>query len=68
MEGLQETMSALTIKTLVSGFSRSTRAEAGQGLSEYALILALIALIAMGALQLLSGNGTEALSSAGNGL
>ena len=44
---------------------RLTREE-GQGLTEYALILALIAIIAIAALTLLGGKVTSALSTVGN--
>jgi pilus assembly protein Flp/PilA len=40
--------------------------EDGQGLTEYALILALIALVTVGALAVLGGNVTSALSSVGS--
>lgn len=40
----------------------------GQGLTEYALILALIAIIAIAALTLLGGKVTSALSTVGNSL
>lgn len=39
------------------------REETGQGLTEYALILALIALVAITALTLLGGNVTKELST-----
>jgi pilus assembly protein Flp/PilA len=42
--------------------------EQGQGLTEYALILALIAVIAIAALTLLGGGVTSVLSSAANSL
>jgi pilus assembly protein Flp/PilA len=42
--------------------------EEGQGLTEYALILALIAIIAIAALTLLGGKVTNALSTVGNSL
>jgi pilus assembly protein Flp/PilA len=42
--------------------------EEGQGLTEYALILALIAIIAIAALTLLGGKVTDALSTVGNSL
>jgi pilus assembly protein Flp/PilA len=42
--------------------------EEGQGLTEYALILALIAVVAIAALTLLGGKVTSVLSSAGNSL
>jgi Flp pilus assembly pilin Flp len=42
--------------------------EEGQGLAEYALILALIAILAVFALMFMSGNLTSLLSTIGNGL
>jgi pilus assembly protein Flp/PilA len=42
--------------------------EEGQGLTEYALILALIAIVAIAALTLLGGKVTDALSTVGNSL
>ncbi len=42
--------------------------EEGQGLTEYALILALIAIVAIAALTLLGGKVTSALSTVGNSL
>jgi pilus assembly protein Flp/PilA len=42
--------------------------EEGQGLTEYALILALIAIIAIAALTLLGGKVTDALSTVGNSI
>ena len=44
------------------------RREAGQGLAEYALILALIAILAITALLFLSGQINTILSSIGHGL
>jgi pilus assembly protein Flp/PilA len=40
--------------------------EEGQGLTEYALILALIAIVAIAALTLLGGKVNDALSSVGS--
>jgi pilus assembly protein Flp/PilA len=42
--------------------------ERGQGLAEYALILALIAILAIAALGFLSGAINDILSAVGNGL
>ena len=42
--------------------------EEGQGLTEYALILALIAVIAIAALTFLGGQVTKTLSTAANSL
>ena len=44
------------------------RQEEGQGLTEYALILALIAIIAIAALTFLGGQVTNTLSTVGNGI
>jgi Flp pilus assembly pilin Flp len=41
------------------------RREEGQGLAEYALILSLIALLAIGALIFISGNLNDLISSIG---
>jgi len=43
--------------------ARAMSEEEGQGLTEYALILALIAIIAIAALELLGGKVTSALST-----
>ena len=45
-----------------------TRDEEGQGLAEYALILALIAVIAIAALVFLGGQISSILSSVGNSI
>jgi pilus assembly protein Flp/PilA len=50
---------------LMPFFPRSAK---GQGLAEYALILALIAVLAVAALMFLSGAITNILSSIGNKL
>jgi pilus assembly protein Flp/PilA len=44
------------------------RSEAGQGLAEYALILALIAVLAIAALIFLGGQINDILSSVGNAI
>jgi pilus assembly protein Flp/PilA len=44
----------------------TTREEAGQGLAEYALILALIAIVAILALLFLGGQISTILSTVGN--
>jgi pilus assembly protein Flp/PilA len=49
--------------TLLSRGTAADRREDGQGLVEYALILALIALICLVALSVLGGNVTSQLSS-----
>jgi pilus assembly protein Flp/PilA len=48
--------------------SRMFEEEEGQGLTEYALILALIAIIAIAALTLLGGKVTDVLSTVANSL
>jgi Flp pilus assembly pilin Flp len=48
--------------------ARACRREDGQGLTEYALVLALIAVAAVVALKLLGDHVTSALSSAANSL
>ena len=48
--------------------ARAFDEEEGQGLTEYALILALIAIIAIAALSFLGGKVTSALSTVGNGI
>jgi len=45
---------------------RLSRDESGQGLAEYALILALIAIAAIGALTFLGGDVTTQLSTVAN--
>jgi pilus assembly protein Flp/PilA len=52
----------------VIAFQRALAEEDGQGLVEYALILALIAIVAIAALTLLGGNITSALSTIANSL
>jgi len=53
-----------TLKALISSFSH--RDEEGQGLAEYALILALIAIIAIVALIFLGGQVSTILSNVGH--
>ena len=48
--------------------ARAFDEEEGQGLTEYALILALIAIIAIAALSFLGGKVTSELSTVGNGI
>ncbi len=45
-------------------FSRFIRDDAGQGLVEYSLIIALIAIVAIAALQLLGNKSSNTLNSA----
>lgn len=47
---------------------RNTRSEAGQGLAEYALILALVAILAIAAVTFLGGSINQVLSDLGNAL
>ena len=49
-------------------FARAMDEEEGQGLTEYALILALIAVVAIAALTLLGGKVTAVLNSAASSL
>ena len=51
------------INALIAGFSQD---EEGQGLAEYALILALIAIVAIVALIFLGGQVSQILSTVGN--
>jgi pilus assembly protein Flp/PilA len=53
------------LNALISSFRRD---EEGQGLAEYALILALIAIIAIVALIFLGGQVSEILSQVGNSI
>ncbi|HWE59311.1 MAG TPA: Flp family type IVb pilin [Solirubrobacteraceae bacterium] len=48
--------------------ARMIEEDEGQGLTEYALILALIAIVAIVALNFLGGKVTNALSTVGNSL
>ncbi len=51
---------------LLTGFDLLRRADRGQGLAEYALILALIAIVAIIALLFLGGQVSTILSTVGN--
>jgi pilus assembly protein Flp/PilA len=51
---------------LIHRFIADLRREGGQGLAEYALILALIAIIAIVALIFLGGQVSQILSEVGN--
>jgi pilus assembly protein Flp/PilA len=53
---------------LVDAVMRLRIDEDGQGLTEYALILALIAIVAIAALTLLGGSITSALSTVANSI
>ena len=48
--------------------ARAVDEEEGQGLTEYALILALIAVVAIAALTLLGGKVSDVLSTAANSI
>lgn len=54
------------ISQLLFMIDRALRRESGQGLAEYALILALIAVIAIAALLYLGGQISDKLSVVGN--
>jgi len=56
------------VSMFVTGLFSRIRREDGQGLAEYALILALIAVLAIGALLFLSGAINGILSSVGKQL
>jgi pilus assembly protein Flp/PilA len=60
MKKVSSLLTVLSIQ-LVNRMSR----EAGQGLTEYALILALIAVLAIAALTLLGGKVSDVLSTVG---
>ena len=67
MEEVKSQMLSL-YTNLQLAFARLFDEEEGQGLTEYALILALIAVIAIAALTLLGGKVTSVLSTAANSL
>ena len=54
--------------TLQIALTRVFDEEEGQGLTEYALILALIAIVAIAALNFLGGKVTQALSTVGSSI
>jgi len=54
--------------TLKLAFARMMDEEEGQGLTEYALILALIAIVAIVALKFLGGSVNSALSTVSSGV
>jgi pilus assembly protein Flp/PilA len=57
----------LTLFTrLISMFSRCVKEEDGQGITEYALILVLVVVIAVAALTLIGGKVTSMLSTVAN--
>jgi len=53
---------------VISLLSSLRRSEAGQGLAEYALILALIAVLAVAALTFLGSQINDILSAVGNAI
>jgi pilus assembly protein Flp/PilA len=62
----EEVISSMSVlNALISSFRRD---EKGQGLAEYALILALIAIIAIVALIFLGGQVSSILSNVGNSI
>ena len=65
-QGDKEVLSIFTQLQVV--LARVFDEEEGQGLTEYALILALIAVIAIAALTLLGGKVTSVLSTAANSI
>jgi pilus assembly protein Flp/PilA len=67
MEGGELQMLKLFINLQLM-FARAMDEEEGQGLTEYALILALIAVVAIAALTLLGGKVTSVLNSAASSL
>jgi pilus assembly protein Flp/PilA len=67
MEGGEYRMLKLFINLQLM-FARAMDEEEGQGLTEYALILALIAVVAIAALTLLGGKVTSVLNSAASSL
>jgi pilus assembly protein Flp/PilA len=56
------------VSTLQKLLARAFDDEEGQGLTEYALILALIAIIAIAALTLLGGSVSSVLSTVANSI
>lgn len=52
----------------MEAMAQAIRSEEGQGLTEYALILALIAIVAIAALSFLGHKVTSALSTVGNSI
>ncbi|HET9085009.1 MAG TPA: hypothetical protein VFN41_11470 [Candidatus Limnocylindrales bacterium] len=56
------------MKALLAAWGKSRSSEAGQGLAEYALILALIAIVAILALIFLGSQISDKLSVVGNAM
>jgi pilus assembly protein Flp/PilA len=61
-------MSTLIFVRIQNALAQAFRSDEGQGLTEYALIMALIAVVAIAALTLLGHKVTSALSTVGNSL
>ena len=61
-------MSTLMFVRIRIAVAKLVRSDEGQGLTEYALILALIAIVAIAALTFLGHKVTSALSTVGNSL
>jgi Flp pilus assembly pilin Flp len=57
-----------SLKTLTLRIYAWLSRDAGQGLTEYALILALIAIVAIAGLHLLGGKVNDALSTVGSSI
>jgi pilus assembly protein Flp/PilA len=53
---------------VLKNFTAMLYDDAGQGLVEYALIIALVSIVAIAALRLLGGRANNALSNASNAL
>ncbi len=53
---------------MLKNFKAMLYDEAGQGLVEYALIIALVSIVAIAALRLLGGRANNTLSNASNAL
>jgi pilus assembly protein Flp/PilA len=67
MEG-GEYMISVFVADLRALLARALREEAGQGLTEYALILAFVSIVAIAALTLLGANVTSILNSVARAL
>jgi Flp pilus assembly pilin Flp len=56
-------MMTFTFVKLQSAVDRAMKSEEGQGLTEYALVLALVAVVAIASLKFLSGGVNKELTS-----
>ena len=65
---IKRTMVIFIYVRLQSALSDAMTREDGQGLTEYALILALIAIVAIASLRFLGGRVTSALSEVGSSI